>query len=106
VELSETLIEALTCCFKLTETDILVLKTLIAKGKASSEELAEVLKVSKTTVSNSMKRLMESNLVLREKDQQKKMGRPRYNFYVNPELEKVIRERLEHCSKKFSSLAQ
>ena len=106
VELTEALKETLTCCFKLSETDLVVLSMLTSMGKATSEEIAERLKVSKTTVNNSMRRLLENALVVREKDQTKRTGRPRYHFSVSPDFEKVIKEKVEQCSKRLSSLIE
>jgi len=43
---------------------------------------------------------------VREKDQTKRTGRPRYYFSVSPDFEKVIKEKVEQCSKRLSSLIE
>lgn len=104
MQLSEGLLEALRCCFKLNETDLKVLEDLIRLGRAGSEEIARDLSVSKTTVDNTLKKLLTLGLVVREKVQEKKIGRPKYVFSVSPQFQQVVKEKVESCSKKFSQV--
>ncbi len=104
MQIGEELLEVLKCCFKLNDTDVNVLEELIKLGRADGEVIASELNVSKTTVDNSLKKLMALGLVLREKVQEKKIGRPKYVFYLSPQFSQVVKEKIENCSKKFSQV--
>ena len=93
--------DAIRCCYKLSDTDVdCLFKLLELNRPTSNEELADIMKVSKTTIEKSLKKLIEVGLVIREKVNDKKIGRPKYYYSaITNILEKVKRD-LEHCSRK------
>lgn len=96
--------DVIRCCFQLNETDIdCLIKLLEIGGNASSEVLAESMRLSKTTVETSLKRLIDSGLVVREKTDERRVGRPKFSYKVRDNLASVIREGLENCSKKMKN---
>ena len=93
--------EAIRCCYKLTDTDIdCLFKLLELNRPATSEELADIMKVSKTTIENSLKKLIDAGLIVREKVNDKKIGRPKYYYSIANEITKKIKEDLAECAKK------
>ncbi|BAB66001.1 MULTISPECIES: helix-turn-helix domain-containing protein [Sulfurisphaera] len=102
--MSEKLYDAkdvIRCCYKLSDTDIDCLFKLIELNKpVTSDELSQMMKVSKTTVENSLKKLIDSGLVIRSKSEDKKIGRPKYYYSIVENIINKIREDLLNCSKK------
>ncbi|EHP68253.1 putative transcriptional regulator [Metallosphaera yellowstonensis MK1] len=96
--------ESIRCCYKISETDVDCLFTLLdLKEPKSSSELAEVMKLSKTTVENSMKKLMELGLVRRIKIEEKKIGRPKFVYSLVEDFFPRIRADLKDCAEKILS---
>lgn len=97
--------EIIRCCYKISDTDVECLLKLIEIGRPiTSEELSTILKVSKTTVENSLKKLMDLGLVVREKDEDKKIGRPKYYYEVIKDYMAKLKQDLENCSQKIQSI--
>lgn len=93
--------DVIRCCYKLSDTDVDCLFKLIEINKpVTSEELSQILKLSKTTVENSLKKLIEAGLVLRNKSDDKKIGRPKYYYSPTENIIDKIKEGLIECSKK------
>jgi len=93
--------EAIRCCYKLSDTDLDCLFKLLELNKPiTSEELAGIMNVSKTTIENSLKKLIEIGLVTREKVNDKKIGRPKYYYTVINGIVEKIKEDLAECAKR------
>ncbi|BFH74106.1 helix-turn-helix domain-containing protein [Sulfurisphaera javensis] len=93
--------DVIRCCYKLSDTDIDCLFKLIELNRAvTSDELSQIMKVSKTTIENSLKRLIDVGLVVRDKSDDKKIGRPKYYYSVIKNVTNKIKEDLLNCSKK------
>ena len=98
--------EQIRCCYKITDTDVAVLLKLIEIGEpVTSEELADIFKLSKTTVENSLKKLIELGLVERSKKEGKKIGRPKFYYSVIPNILDKIRNDLLECAKRMELAA-
>ncbi|BCU70212.1 helix-turn-helix domain-containing protein [Stygiolobus caldivivus] len=96
--------EVIRCCYKISDTDIDCLFKLIEIGKPiTSEELSALLRMSKTTVENSLKKLIDIGLVVREKGDEKKIGRPKYYYEVISNYMEKLRHDLGECSRKIQS---
>jgi predicted transcriptional regulator len=99
--------EIIRCCYKISDTDIDCLFKLIEVNRPiTSEELSEMLKMSKATVENSLKKLIDLGLVVREKGDEKKIGRPKYYYAVTENYMDKIREDLQECSRKIQGVFQ
>jgi predicted transcriptional regulator len=99
--------EIIRCCYKISDTDIDCLFKLIEVNRPiTSEELSEMLKMSKTTVENSLKKLIDLGLVVREKGDEKKIGRPKYYYAIIENYMDKIREDLQECSRKIQGVFQ
>lgn len=100
------LIEALSFCYDVSDTDFVVLKTLINSGEKTEDELASVLKLSKASINRSVNKLISIGFVERVKDQNSKGGRPRYIYKpldVNSLTEKISKD-FEYCAKLFGEI--
>ncbi|MDT7901636.1 MAG: helix-turn-helix domain-containing protein [Acidianus sp.] len=87
------------CCYKLSESDVDVfLKILEVRRPITSQELSKMLKVSKTTVDGSLKRLIDIGLVIRKKSENGKIGRPTYIYYLPLGIEEKIESDLKRCA--------
>lgn len=96
--------ESIRCCYKISETDVECLFTLMElKEPKSSLELGEIMKLSKTTVENSMKKLIEIGLVKRIKIEEKKIGRPKFGYSVVEDFYERIRNDLKSCAERILS---
>ncbi|MBW9140470.1 MAG: MarR family transcriptional regulator [Candidatus Aramenus sp.] len=100
------LIEALSFCYDISDTDFLVLKTLINAGEKTEDELASLLKLSKASINRSVNKLISVGFVERVKDQNSKGGRPRYIYKpLDPTLitQKIAKD-FDYCAKLFGSI--
>ncbi|MBW9140473.1 MAG: SMC-Scp complex subunit ScpB [Candidatus Aramenus sp.] len=97
---------SIKCCYKLSDTDVDVLFKLIElKRPVSSMELSTIMGVSKTTIEGSLKKLIQVGLVERIKRDEKKVGRPKFDYSVTENLWGKIRNDLQECAKRISSAA-
>ncbi|ACP35224.1 helix-turn-helix domain-containing protein [Saccharolobus islandicus] len=98
--------EAIRCCYKISDTDVECLFKLVELNRPiSAEELASIMKLSKTTVENSLKKLIEIGLIVRNKDGEegKRIGRPKYLYAVIHNAETKIKQDLTSCASKILS---
>ncbi|WP_338602017.1 helix-turn-helix domain-containing protein [Sulfolobus tengchongensis] len=98
--------EVVRCCYKISDTDVECLFKLVEIGRPiSAEELASLMKLSKTTVENSLKKLIEIGLVVRNKDGEegKRIGRPRYLYAIIHNVDDKIKQDLTNCATKILS---
>ncbi|QGR18551.1 helix-turn-helix domain-containing protein [Stygiolobus azoricus] len=96
--------EVIRCCYKISDTDVDCLFKLVELGKpVTSEELSALLKMSKTTVENSLKKLIDIGLVVREKGDEKKIGRPKYYYEIISNYMEKLKHDLTECSRKIQS---
>ena len=88
--------ELLSFLYNLGESEIQVLQVLMSsKGKLTSEEIANRLKVSKASVNKAINSLISKGLVEKEKvtEIEKKKGRPTFAYYVRSDyINKKISE--------------
>ncbi len=93
-----TMGDLISFIYGLPKSDIDVLQVLISqKRRMSSDEIADVLKVSKASINKSLNNLYDKGLILREKEEageEKKKGRPSYIYWVDGErlYEKLERD--------------
>ena len=98
--------EEIRCCYKITDTDVTVLLKMIEIGEPiTSEDLADIFKLSKTTVENSLKKLIELGLVERSKKEGKKIGRPKFYYSITSNILEKIRNDLLECAKRMELAA-
>lgn len=98
--------DVIRCCYKITDTDVECLFKLVEVNRPiSAEELASIMKLSKTTVENSLKKLIELGLVVRNKDGEKgnRIGRPKYLYSVILNIESKIKQDLTNCANRILS---
>jgi predicted transcriptional regulator len=97
---------SIKCCYKLGDTDVdCLFKLMDIKKPVTSIELADLMKFSKTTVENSLKKLIDVGLVIRIKTEEKRIGRPKFEYTVPDNLWDKIRKDLIECGRKISSAA-
>ncbi|MEM2662905.1 MAG: HTH-type transcriptional regulator Lrs14 [Metallosphaera sp.] len=100
------MVEALSFCYDISDTDFQILKALINMGPKTEDDLASVLKLSKASINRSVNKLISIGFVERVKDQGSKGGRPRYIYKaVDAEaLTDKIAKDFEYCAQLFSGL--
>ena len=99
------LLDALSFCYDISDTEFKVLETVIAKGSITEDELVELLKLSKASVNRSLNKLVSLGFVDREKIQSAKGGRPKYVYKAlqKEELIRKITEDFKKCADMFIS---
>ncbi|QKQ99231.1 MarR family transcriptional regulator [Metallosphaera tengchongensis] len=96
--------ESIRCCYKMSDTDVECLFKLIEIGEPkTSVELGNMMNLSKTTVENSMKKLIELGLVMRIKVDGKKIGRPKFLYVVSEDFRDRVKSDLKRCAEKILS---
>jgi predicted transcriptional regulator len=101
LEILDNAKESIKCCLKIGDTDFDSLVLLAKLGRPmSSEEMASTMNLSKTTVENSLKKLLDLDLIERQKanDESKRIGRPKYLYVTTEDLFIKIREKLDRCA--------
>lgn len=92
------------CCYKLTETEIACfVKMLELKAPITSVDLAKEMKYSKTTVETSLRKLIELGLVIREKLEGSRIGRPKYVYRLPEAIWEKIQKDLYRCSESMKN---
>ncbi len=87
------------CCYRLSETEVVCLVKLIELGRpVTSQEMASLMKLSKTTVESSLRRLIDVGLVERKKIGGSRIGRPKYLYSLKTNLWEKIRADLHACA--------
>jgi len=99
------LLDALTFCYDISDTEYKVLETVISKGSITEDELVELLKLSKASVNRSLNKLVSLGFINREKIQSTKGGRPKYVYRTlqKEELIRKITQDFKKCSEMFIS---
>jgi len=100
------LVEALSFCYDLSDTDFQVLKALLNSDGKNEDMLAEQLKLSKASINRSVNKLVSLGFVERMKDSSTKGGRPRYIYKAVPTerlMEKITND-FRRCAELFSSI--
>ncbi|MEL9969997.1 MAG: helix-turn-helix domain-containing protein [Metallosphaera sp.] len=96
--------ESIRCCYKITDTDVECLFKLIElREPKTSVELGKIMNLSKTTVENSMKKLIELGLVDRIKIDGKKIGRPKFLYVVSDSFQERVKTDLRKCAERILS---
>ncbi|ABP95718.1 MULTISPECIES: helix-turn-helix domain-containing protein [Metallosphaera] len=96
--------ESIRCCYKISDTDVECLFKLIELGEPkTSVELGKIMGLSKTTVENSMKKLIELGLVERIKVDGKKIGRPKFLYVISDSFQERVKADLKRCAEKILS---
>lgn len=100
------LVEALSFCYDLSDTDFQVLKALLNSDGKNEDMLAEQLKLSKASINRSVNKLVSLGFVERVKDSSSKGGRPRYiykSIRVERLVEKITND-FKRCAELFSNV--
>ncbi|AEB94369.1 MAG: HTH-type transcriptional regulator Lrs14 [Metallosphaera sp.] len=100
------LVDILSFCYGLSETDVQVLMGLMRGNARGTEELEKELKLSKASINRSLNKLLEMNLVMRIKEPGNKAGRPRYLYRAKDysELKSKMLNDIKDCSEKMGQL--
>ncbi|AHC50622.1 TrmB family transcriptional regulator [Sulfolobus acidocaldarius SUSAZ] len=103
-----TLIDVLSFCYGLSETDVQVLVALAKSGAKGTEELESDLKLSKASINRSLNKLLEMGLAMRIKESVNKAGRPRYLYKARDynELRSKMLSDLKDCADKMAKLVE
>jgi len=98
------LVDILSLCYGLSETDVQVLMALMRGDARGAEELEAELKAS--NLNRSLNKLLEMALVMRVKEPGNKAGRPRYLYKAKdyPELKSKMLDDLKSCYDKMAEL--
>ncbi|AWR96328.1 ArsR family transcriptional regulator [Acidianus sulfidivorans JP7] len=87
------------CCYRLNETEIACFVKILELNKpVTSMELAHAMKYSKTTVETSLRKLIELGLIIREKIEGSRIGRPKYVYRLPDSIWSKIERDLNKCS--------
>ncbi|BAB66958.1 HTH-type transcriptional regulator Lrs14 [Sulfurisphaera tokodaii] len=100
------IIEALSFCYDISDTDFQVLKVLLNSEGKNEDSLAEMLKLSKASINRSVNKLVSLGFVERVKDSSSKGGRPRYIYKAIPTerlIEKIVND-FKRCAELFGQL--
>jgi predicted transcriptional regulator len=100
------LVDILSFCYGLSETDVQVLMALMRGDARGTEELETELKLSKASINRSLNKLLEMTLVMRIKEPGNKAGRPRYLYKAKDyaELKSKMLDDLKSCYDKMAEL--
>jgi predicted transcriptional regulator len=100
------LLDALSFCYDISDTEYKVLQAVIEKKTATEDELVESLKLSKASINRSLNKLASLGFVIREKMQSSKGGRPKYVYKAveTQQLVEHIREDFKKCSQMFINI--
>lgn len=100
------LVDILSFCYGLSETDVQVLMALMRGDARGTEELETELKLSKASINRSLNKLLEMTLVMRIKEPGNKAGRPRYLYKAKDyaELKSKMLDDIKSCSDKMAEL--
>ena len=101
-----TLLDVLSFCYGLSETDVQVLMALLKSSPKSTEDLEQELRLSKATVTKSLINLLGMELVKRIKETGNKAGRPKYVYYVPnfDEIKGKLTKEIEDCTDSIRNL--
>ncbi|ARM76655.1 HTH-type transcriptional regulator Lrs14 [Acidianus manzaensis] len=100
------LVEALSFCYDISDTDFQVLLALVNYGEKTEDDLASSLRLSKASVNRSVNKLISTGFIERVKDQNSKGGRPRYIYRAldADTLASKIAKDFEYCAKLFGEI--
>lgn len=100
------LVDILSFCYGLSETDVQVLMALAKSEAKGTEDLEADLKLSKASINRSLNKLLEMGLVMRIKEPGNKAGRPRYLYKSRDynELKQKILSDIKDCAEKMAQL--
>lgn len=100
------LVDILSFCYGLSETDVQVLIALAKSEAKGTEDLETDLKLSKASINRSLNKLLEMGLVMRIKEPGNKAGRPRYLYKTKDynELKQKILQDIKDCAEKMAQL--
>lgn len=98
------LVDILSFCYGLSETDVQVLMALMRGDVRGTEELETELKAS--NLNRSLNKLLEMALVIRVKEPGNKAGRPRFLYKAKnyAELKSKLLDDIKSCSDKMAEL--
>jgi Predicted transcriptional regulator len=101
-----TLLDVLSFCYGLSETDVQVLMALLKSSPKSTEDLEQELQLSKASVNRSLNKLLSMELVKRIKETGNKAGRPKYLYSATnfDELKGKVVKEIEDCTNNIKNL--
>jgi predicted transcriptional regulator len=101
-----TLLDVLSFCYGLSETDVRILMALLRSSPKSTDDLSQELQLSKSIVNISLNKLLGLGLVKRIKETGNKAGRPRHIYFVPgfDELKGKLVKEIEDCTDSIRNL--
>ena len=101
-----TLLDVLSFCYGLSETDVQVLMALLKSSPKTADDLEQELQLSKASVNRSLNKLLGLGLVKRVKETGNKAGRPRHIYFVPNfgELKGKLVKEIEDCTNGIKNL--
>ena len=101
-----TLLDVLSFCYGLSETDVQVLMALLRSSPKSTDDLSQELQLSKSIVNISLNKLLSMELVKRIKETGNKAGRPKYLYSAAnfDELKGKVVKEIEDCTNSIRNL--
>jgi len=101
-----TLLDVLSFCYGLSETDVQVLMALLKSSPKTTDELEQELQLSKASVNRSLNKLLSMELVKRIKETGNRAGRPRHIYFVPDfdELKGKLVKEIEDCTDSIRNL--
>jgi predicted transcriptional regulator len=101
-----TLLDVLSFCYGLSETDVQVLMALLKSSPKTADELEQELQLSKASVNRSLNKLLSMELVKRIKETGNRAGRPRHIYFVPgfDELKGKLVKEIEDCTDSIRNL--
>ncbi len=100
-----SLIDALSFCYDISDTDFQVLRVLMKGNGKTEDDLSSMLHLSKASINRSVNKLASLGFVDREKDPNSKGGRPRfiYTAVSYDRLAEKMSKDFKYCADLFSS---
>ena len=101
-----TLLDVLSFCYGLSETDVRVLMELLRSSPKSTDDLSQELQLSKASVNMRLNKLLGLGLVKRTKETGNRAGRPKYMYYIPDfdELKGKLVKEIEDCTDSIRNL--
>jgi len=102
------LVDILSFCYGLSETDVQVLMALTRGEAKGTEDLENDLRLSKASINRSLNKLVELGLVTRIKEAGNKAGRPRYLYKAKDykEIKEKLLSDIRNCAEEMARLIE
>jgi len=104
-----TITDVLRFCFEMNDTDLSVMMYLLEHGPKTVEELAEGLKINRSSVNRSLLKLLKTGLIDRERIRREGcVGRPKYLYKCRSyeHVKNVLSTRFKICANAATKLIE